>query len=98
MRHSALTTGMLAVGLPTLSGTALAKQSGRRPGTIPVFPSDVDGPGAVFYRVAQAGNAADEFVKGPGTAPFGSGSVQFTTSGPADRLFYYNYDYGALSS
>jgi hypothetical protein len=96
MRNSALTTGMLAVGLPALSGTALAKKSGRRPGTVPVFPSDIDGPGAVFYRVAQAGNAADEFVKGPDKAPFGSGSVEFTTSGPADRLFYYNYDWGTF--
>ncbi len=88
---------MLAVGLPTLSGTALAKKSGRRPGTIPVFPSDVDGSDAVFYRVAQTGAAADEFVKGPEKAPFGSGSVQFTTSGPGDRLFFYTYDYGEFS-
>lgn len=97
VRNGLLTTGMLAIGVPTLSGTAVAKKSGRRPGTIPVFPSDVDGTDGVFYRVAQAGSAADEFVKGPDKAPFGSGSVQFTTSGSDDRLFFYNYDYGELS-
>jgi hypothetical protein len=96
LRNGVLTTGALVIGVPTLSGTAAAKKSGRRPGTIPVFPSDIDGPDAVFYRVARAGNAADEFVKGPDKAPFGSGSVEFTTTGPADSLFFYNYDWGTF--
>lgn len=98
MRTGLLATGAIAIGLPTLSGTAIAKPKAkpRRPGTIPVFPSDIDGSDAIFFRVAQAGNADDDFVKGPDKAPFGSGSVQLTTTGPADRLFLYNYDYGTF--
>lgn len=96
LRNSLLASG-LAVGLSAGVGTAAAKpKSGRRAGTIPVFASDVDGDGAIFYRVAQDGNATDSFVKGPGKAPFGSGSVEFTTTGTTDRLFYYNYDYGVF--
>lgn len=95
IRNTALATGAVAA-LPSLSGVAAAKGRERRPGTVPVFSSDIDGESAIFYRVAQAGNAADEFVKGPAPAPFGSGSVKFTTTGPADRLFFYNYDYGTF--
>jgi hypothetical protein len=96
LRNSLLASG-LAVGLTAGVGTAAAKpKSGRRPGTIPVFASDVDGDGAIFYRIAQAGTASDSFVKGPGKTPFGSGSVEFTTSGPSDRLFYYSYDWGTF--
>jgi hypothetical protein len=95
LRNGVLTTGALVIGAPTLSRTAVAKPP-RSPGAVPVFPSDIDGSDAVFYRVAQAGNAADEFVKGPDKAPFGSGRVEFTTTGPADRLFFYNYDWGTF--
>ena len=70
LRNGVLATGTLALGVPALSGRAAAAKSGRRPGTVPVFPSDIDGDDAVFYRVFQAGAAADEFVKGPDKAPF----------------------------
>lgn len=96
LRGSALTAGALAFGLPAASGTGLAKRSGRQPGTIPVFASDVDTVGGRFYRIAQAGAASDAFVKGPEKPPFGAGSLQFSTTGPADRLFFYNYDYGSF--
>lgn len=88
-----------AFGLGAVSKRAAADSKSRRPGTVPVFPSDVGDSGdsdVVFYRVAQAGDAGEEFVKGPGKAPFGSGSVKLTTTGSADRLFLYNYDYGTL--
>lgn len=98
VRNSVLTTGALAIGLPALSGGVAAKGKGkaRRPGTVPVFADDIDGSDAIFYRIAQAGNAGDTFVKGPGKAPFGAGSLQLTTTGPSDRLILYNYDYGTF--
>ncbi|SFR49844.1 hypothetical protein [Halogeometricum limi] len=99
LRGGVLATAVAAVGLPTVAGTAVAKGKKRRPGTVPVFESDVGDPGEAgktFYRVAQAGTAADDFVKGPEKAPFGSGSVELTTNGPGDRLFLYNYDYGTF--
>jgi hypothetical protein len=96
VRTGAVAAGALAFGVPALSTTAAAKKSGRRPGTIPVFPSDVGDTGPIFYEVAQAGSAAYDFVKGPGKAPFGSGSVQFTLDSGDDRLFLYNYDWGTF--
>lgn len=91
LRGAAAAVGGAALGINSLSGVVAADPPPRNPGTTPVFPSDI---GETFFSVAQAGNGSFDFVEGPGKAPFGSGSVQLTTTGTADRQFLYNYDWG----
>jgi hypothetical protein len=92
-----LLTSSLVASLPAGAGV-VAPSTSKGVETVPVFPSDIADPcsggGALFYRAAQRGDATDTFVRASADGPSGAWSVQFTTTGPDDRLYYHTYGYG----
>lgn len=96
LRHRLLASSLVATLSTGVGVVAPSTSNGVE--TVTVFPSDVSDPcsgsGALFYRIGQRGGATDTFVRGSADGPSGPWSVQFTTTGPDDRLFYHTYGYG----
>lgn len=96
LRHRLLASSLVA----SLSAGAgvVAPSTSKGVETVRVVPSDVSDPcsggGALFYRSGRRGDATDTFVHDSADGPSGPWSVQFTTNGPDDRLFYHTYGYG----